>query len=31
LATAPKFSQTFAQSNYLGKYRIAHGKREKID
>lgn len=31
LATAPKFSQTFAQSNYFGKYRIANGKREKID
>jgi uncharacterized 2Fe-2S/4Fe-4S cluster protein (DUF4445 family) len=31
LATAPRFSQTFAQSNYLGKYRIANGKRGKID
>jgi uncharacterized 2Fe-2S/4Fe-4S cluster protein (DUF4445 family) len=31
LAVAPRFSQTFAQANYLGKYRIAHGRREEID
>jgi hypothetical protein len=31
LAVAPRFSQTFAQANYLGRYRIAHGRREEID
>jgi uncharacterized 2Fe-2S/4Fe-4S cluster protein (DUF4445 family) len=31
LATAPRFMQTFAQSSYLGLYRIRNGKREVID
>lgn len=31
LATAPRFMQTFAQSSYLGLYRIRNGKREVIN
>ena len=31
LASAPDFTETFVQSGYLGRYRISHGKREKID
>jgi uncharacterized 2Fe-2S/4Fe-4S cluster protein (DUF4445 family) len=31
LATAPRFMQTFAQSSYLGLYRIRNGKREVLD
>jgi uncharacterized 2Fe-2S/4Fe-4S cluster protein (DUF4445 family) len=31
LASAPKFEQVFVQANYLGRYRIIDGKREKID
>ncbi len=31
LAVAPRFAQTFAEANYLGRYRIAHGRREEID
>ena len=31
LASAPNFTQTFIQAGYLGRYRIRHGNREKID
>ena len=31
LASAPNFTQTFVQAGYLGRYRIRHGNREKID
>ena len=31
LASAPDFTQTFVQAGYLGRYRIRHGNREKID
>ncbi|MFC1942551.1 ASKHA domain-containing protein [Chloroflexota bacterium] len=31
LAGAPNFNQTFIQASYLGRYRIADGRREKID
>jgi len=31
LATFPDFTQTFIQANYIGRYRIKHGKRAKID
>lgn len=31
LASAPDFTQAFIQSGYLGRYRIIHGNREKID
>ena len=31
LASAPDFTQTFIQAGYLGRYRIRHGNREKID
>ena len=30
LATAPRFARTFAQANYIGLYRMVHGKREEI-
>ncbi|MCK9364933.1 MAG: ASKHA domain-containing protein [Syntrophales bacterium] len=30
LASAPHFNQTFIQANYLGKYRIANGKKEDL-
>lgn len=30
LASAPHFNQTFVQANYLGKYRLANGKKEDI-
>jgi uncharacterized 2Fe-2S/4Fe-4S cluster protein (DUF4445 family) len=30
LAANPQFARIFAQANYLGKFRIAHGKREVI-
>ncbi len=30
LAATPQFTRTFAQANYLGKYRIVHGEREVI-
>jgi uncharacterized 2Fe-2S/4Fe-4S cluster protein (DUF4445 family) len=30
LTNAPRFVQTFAQANYLGRYRMAYGKREEI-
>jgi uncharacterized 2Fe-2S/4Fe-4S cluster protein (DUF4445 family) len=30
LASAPNFNQTFTQANYLGRYRIVNGRREKI-
>ncbi len=30
LAANPGFTQIFAQANYLGTYRIVHGKREAI-
>ena len=31
LATAPNFMSTFVQANYLGRYRMTHGKRREID
>ena len=31
LATAPNFNETFIQASYIGKYRMAHGKREEIN
>jgi uncharacterized 2Fe-2S/4Fe-4S cluster protein (DUF4445 family) len=31
LASAPDFEQTFIQASYLGRYRIIHGRRERID
>ncbi len=31
LASAPDFTQIFVQAGYLGRYRIRHGNREKID
>ena len=31
LASAPNFTQTFIQAGYLGRYKIRHGNREKID
>ena len=31
LASAPNFTQTFIQAGYLGRYRVRHGNREKID
>jgi uncharacterized 2Fe-2S/4Fe-4S cluster protein (DUF4445 family) len=31
LATAPHFGHTFAQANYIGLFRIVHGKMEAID
>ena len=31
LASSPNFMQTFIQASYLGRYRMAHGKREEID
>jgi uncharacterized 2Fe-2S/4Fe-4S cluster protein (DUF4445 family) len=31
LANIPKFEQVFVQANYLGRYRIIDGRREKID
>jgi len=30
LASATRFSETFTQAGYLGRYRIVHGKREEI-
>ncbi|MBM4432513.1 MAG: DUF4445 domain-containing protein [Chloroflexi bacterium] len=30
LASFPNFRQTFIQANYLGQYRIEHGKRKEI-
>ena len=30
LATAANFNRTFAQANYLGKFKLREGKREKI-
>jgi hypothetical protein len=30
LAAVPEFARTFAQANYLGRYRISHGKKEDI-
>ena len=30
LATNPNFNKTFAQAMYIGKFRIARGKRVKI-
>jgi len=31
MANAPDFTQIFVQAGYLGRYRIRHGNREKID
>ena len=31
LASTPNFKQTFMQASYLGRYRMTHGEREKID
>jgi len=31
LSTAPNFTDTFVQASYIGRYRLAHGKREVID
>jgi len=31
LSTVPNFTDTFVQASYIGRYRIAHGKREVID
>ena len=31
LATATNFKPTFIQASYLGRYRLAHGKRQEID
>jgi uncharacterized 2Fe-2S/4Fe-4S cluster protein (DUF4445 family) len=31
LASAPQFERNFIQANYLGRYRIIDGRREKID
>ena len=31
LTNAPHFVQTFAQANYIGLYKMTHGKREEID
>ena len=31
LASVPNFTQTFIQAGYLGRYKIRHGNREKID
>ena len=31
LASSPSFQRTFTQANYLGRYRIIDGKRERID
>jgi uncharacterized 2Fe-2S/4Fe-4S cluster protein (DUF4445 family) len=31
LAGTPSFNKTFIQAQYLGKYRIKNGRREKID
>jgi len=31
LASNPDFMQTFIEASYIGRYRITHGKREKID
>ncbi|MBL7119209.1 MAG: DUF4445 domain-containing protein [Dehalococcoidia bacterium] len=31
LSTAPNFTDTFVQASYIGRYRIAHGKREAIE
>ncbi len=30
LAAVPEFTRTFAQANYLGLYRISHGRKEDI-
>lgn len=30
LAAAPNFNDTFIQATYLGKYRLAHGRREAV-
>jgi uncharacterized 2Fe-2S/4Fe-4S cluster protein (DUF4445 family) len=29
LTNAPRFVHTFADANYLGRYRMAHGKRNE--
>jgi uncharacterized 2Fe-2S/4Fe-4S cluster protein (DUF4445 family) len=31
LASTPNFEETFIQASYLGRYRMAHGKREEVD
>ena len=31
LANSPNFMQTFIEANYVGQYRIKHGKREEIN